>query len=256
MPSFCRRMCCEMLRINTLCPRIAEDIPEKKLKTDAAATVSDPLLLEPLFAGMGHGSTWHNVLKPVPWRLSRVSKVENHQEHCNVNIWWHLHMAQTSQPYSLLIYHYKQNYFGCHHFDPWPFDIFDHLMTNFSSSKVVNIYIFRLAVFTAWGHWRVVQCPILYWTFPGQAHRAGARTDLSGFEASRHKCRCVAAVFLDLFGVVFRCSQKVNLKHLKTILKPTWSSFNMKSLTIFDPFDHIFLYCFLMWGSWSIPRDG
>ena len=26
----------------------------------------DPLLLEPLFAGMGHGSTWLHVLKPVP----------------------------------------------------------------------------------------------------------------------------------------------------------------------------------------------
>eukprot|EP00434_Breviolum_minutum_P035372 symbB.v1.2.031309.t1/scaffold3621.1/size53154/4 len=56
-------------------PETVEATPEKKIKISessasapsAATTASsdDPLLLEPLFAGMGHGSTWLHVLKPV-----------------------------------------------------------------------------------------------------------------------------------------------------------------------------------------------
>ena len=44
----------------------AEDAPEaKKLKIDSGSDASDPLILAPLFAGMGHGSTWRAVLQPV-----------------------------------------------------------------------------------------------------------------------------------------------------------------------------------------------
>jgi len=57
-------------------PEMAE-APEKKLKTESpgpssatSATSEDPLVLEPLFAGMGHGSTWLKVLKPVMEDLS------------------------------------------------------------------------------------------------------------------------------------------------------------------------------------------